>query len=33
MDKQISLSGQMDELFQAKTKEKEFLAQMEKLIP
>lgn len=33
MDKQISLSGLMDELSQAKTKKKEFLTQMEKLIP
>ena len=33
MDKQISLSGLMDELSQARTKKKEFLEQMERLIP
>lgn len=33
MDKQISLSGLMDELSQARTKKKEFLEQMDRLIP
>ena len=33
MNKQLSLSGLMDELSQARTKKKEFLEQMEKLIP
>ena len=33
MNKQISLSGLMDELSQARTKKKEFLEQMERLIP
>jgi IS5 family transposase len=33
MNKQMSLSGLMDELSQARTKKKEFLAQMERLIP
>lgn len=33
MNKQISISGLMDELSQARTKKKEFLEQMERLIP
>ena len=33
MDKQISLSGLMDELSQVRTKKKEFLEQMDRLIP
>lgn len=33
MNKQISLSGLMDELSQARTKKKEFLEQMDRLIP
>lgn len=33
MDKQISLSGLMDELSQARTKKREFLEQMDRLIP
>ena len=33
MDKQMSLSGLMDELSQARTKKKEFLEQMDRLIP
>jgi len=33
MDKQMSLSGLMDELTQARTKKKEFLKQMNQLIP
>ena len=33
MDKQISLSGLMDELSRARTKKKEFLEQMDQLIP
>lgn len=33
MNKQMSLSGLMDELSQARTKKKEFLEQMEQLIP
>jgi len=33
MDKQMSLSGLMDELSQARTKKKEFLEQMDQLIP
>ena len=33
MKKQMSVSGLMDELSQARTKKKEFLAQMERLIP
>lgn len=33
MDKQISLSGLMDELSQARTNKKEFLEQMDRLIP
>ncbi len=33
MNKQMSLSGLMDELSQARTKKKEFLEQMERLIP
>ncbi len=33
MDKQMSLSGLMDELSQARTKKKEFLEQMDSLIP
>ena len=33
MKKQMSLSGLMDELSQARTKKKEFLEQMERLIP
>lgn len=33
MDKQISLSGLMDELSQARIKKKEFLEQMDRLIP
>lgn len=32
MDKQISLSGLMDELSQARTKKEEFLEQMDQLI-
>ena len=32
MNKQISLSGLMDELSQARTKKKEFWEQMERLI-
>jgi len=33
MDKQIRLSGLMDELAQARTKKKEFLTQTDNLIP
>lgn len=33
MDKQMSLSGLLDELSQARTKKKEFLEQMDRLIP
>ena len=33
MNKQMSLSGMMDELSQARTKKKEFLEQMKRLIP
>jgi len=33
MDKQMSLSGLMDELTQARTKKKEFLEQMDQLVP
>ena len=33
MNKQINLSGLMDELSQARTKKKEFLEQMDRLIP
>ncbi len=33
MDKQMSLSGLMDELSQARTKKKGFLEQMDQLIP
>ena len=33
MNKQMSLSGLMDELSQARTKKKEFLEQMDQLIP
>ena len=33
MNKQISLSGLSDELAQVRTKKKEFLAQIERIIP
>jgi IS5 family transposase len=33
MEKQMSLSGLMDELSQVRTKKKEFLEQMDRLIP
>ncbi len=33
MNKQITLSALQDELAQAKTKKKEFLTQMERIVP
>ena len=33
MDKQMSLSGLSDELSQVRTKKKEFLAQIERIVP
>ena len=33
MDKQMSLSAFSDELAQVRTKKKEFLAQMERIVP
>lgn len=33
MDKQVSLSGLSDELAQERTKKKEFLSQIERIVP
>lgn len=33
MDKQVSLSGLSDELAQVRTKKKEFLSQIERIVP
>ena len=33
MDKQVSLSGLRDELAQVRTKKKEFLSQIERIVP